>query len=300
MADTKAIANRIKSVRDTRKITNAMYLIASTKLRKARKSMEDTSPFFKNLRAEIGKIVRNMKITDNPYFLSETSEEQHTRGTCGILVITADKGLAGAYNQNVIRETQRLMEEFPDHRLFLIGEYGKHFFSSREEAYDKEFLYTDEEPSLMLARRVAGYIMDLYDRGEISQVYIVYTELENALSSKAQDRRLLPFEKEYFAEHSFMDEEIAGAPFVEYEYVPSPLAVMEHLIPIYCIGIVYSVLVNSFCCEQNERMQAMDAANQNADQLLSELTIRYNHLRQNSITQEITEISASVKASHRK
>lgn len=289
MADTKTIANRIMSIKDTRKITNAMYLISSTKLRKARKHLEDTNPFFRAMRREIGRIIRNTGIRDSRYFVSEDkipSEEE----PCGFLVITADKGLAGSYNQNVIKDTLQLMEKHPDHRLFVIGEYGRHYFESHGISMDKEFYFTDHEPTLYLARLAAGYIMEKFDKGELSRIYVVYTDFKNALSSEVTHFRLLPFDRSHFtAGEELMHEDM------EFEYVPSPLEVMEHCIPVYCIGVIYSILVYSYCCEQNDRMMAMDAANQNADELLGSLTIQYNRMRQNNITQEITEISASVK-----
>ena len=289
MADTKAIANRIKSIKDTRKITNAMYLISSTKLRKARKSLEDTTPFFRKLRKEIGEIVNSQMVTQSRY-LASPEEGMKKDGRWGILVITADKGLAGAYNQNVIKKTLTLMEQYPQHEVYVVGEYGKHYFSSHQLEYDTEFKYADMEPSLYEARMIAGYIMDRYDRGILQGVHLVYTEFKNALASMAADFKMLPFDRSHF------EEAAGGGALEEYEYFPSPLEVMERCIPVYCIGVIYSILVSSFCCEQNDRMMAMDSANKNADELLEELTVRYNHLRQNSITQEITEISASVKA----
>ncbi len=303
MADTKAIANRIKSVRDTRKITNAMYLIASTKLNKSRTSLENTKPFFYALRGEIGKIVSHTHVEDSRYFIGDDSE--HTEGTCGILAITADKGLAGSYNQSVIKETLKLIKAHPDYKLFVVGEYGRHYFQSHKIAFDEEFNFPDYEPSLVRARLIAGYIMEQFDDGVLSQVQIVYTNFKNALVSEVESYRLVPFEKEHFLDEEcvkiskeYFNEE-TDPDFLEFEYVPSPLAVMESCIPVYCIGIIYSIMAYSFCCEQNDRMMAMDSANQNADKLLDDLTIKYNHLRQNSITQEITEISGSVKATHR-
>lgn len=294
MADTKVILNRIKSIGDTRKITNAMYLISSTKLRKARKNLEETRPFFDNLKAEISRIVRNINISDSKYFASR--DESFKKGTCGILVITADKGLAGSYNQSVLKKSMEIMKEYPDYRLFVSGEYGRHYFSSHGILFDEEFNFADHEPSLYTARMMAGYIMEQYDAGSLSQIIIVYTDFRNALASEVVQMRLVPFEKSHFEEETAEKDEF----FEEYEYFPSPKEVMEKSIPVYCIGVIYSILVYAFCCEQNDRMMAMDSANQNADKLLKDLKVRYNRMRQNGITQEITEISASVKAAGRK
>ena len=298
MADTKAIANRIKSIRDTKKITNAMYLISSTKFRKIRKNLDDVRPYFRKLREEIGDIIDSGLVKKSRYLApddpKETAKKDDGRkNTCGILVITAEKGLAGAYNQNVIRKALALIEKYPDHELFVVGEYGRHYFNTHHIAFDTDFNYTDLEPTLYLARMIAGYVMDRYDRGLLSEIHVVYTDFRNGLTSEAVQMKMMPFEKSHFSKYS------RGEALEEFEYVPSPLEVMERCIPVYCIGVIYSILVYSFSCEQNDRMMAMDSANKNADKLLEELTIRYNHLRQNAITQEITEISASVKAGQR-
>ena len=146
------------------------------------------------------------------------------------------------------------------------------------------------DPTLYDARMIAGAIMERFDGEELSAVYCVYTHFRNALSSEAVCIQMIPFEKDYFKQFS------TETKSEEFEYVPSALEVLEHCIPVYCIGMIYSMLVYSFCCEQNDRMMAMDADNKNADKLLGELTLRYNHLRQDSITQEIIEVASSMKA----
>ena len=129
MATTKEIKNRINSVRDTQKITNAMYLIASTKLRKAKSELDLTRPYFTALKEEIKRIFRIEWDVVNRYFYPPTGEHEFP-GSYGYLVITADKGLAGAYNQNVIKEAMRLMKEHENPKLFVVGEYGRHYFTT--------------------------------------------------------------------------------------------------------------------------------------------------------------------------
>ena len=124
MAGTKEIKTHIESVQETRKITNAMYLIASTKLRRARAELDNTRPYFQALRGEIKRIFRTVSDVESPYFYP-VGDDSPIKGTYGCLVITADKGLAGAYNQNAIKETLKLLEEHPDTKLFVVGEYGR-------------------------------------------------------------------------------------------------------------------------------------------------------------------------------
>ena len=126
MSGTKEIKTHIQSVQETRKITSAMYLISSTKLRKARQELDNTRPYFEALRGEIRRIFRTTNSVDSRYFYP-TEEESPMDGTYGCLVITADKGLAGSYNQNAIREAMHLLEQHPDMKLFVVGEYGRRF-----------------------------------------------------------------------------------------------------------------------------------------------------------------------------
>ncbi|MCI9300007.1 MAG: F0F1 ATP synthase subunit gamma, partial [Oscillibacter sp.] len=130
MAGTKEIKTHIQSVGETRKITNAMYLIASTKLQRARQELDQTRPYFEALQGEIKRIFRTAYDVDSPYFYP-LNNDAPLEGTYGCLVITADKGLAGAYNQNAIREALRLLERNPDTKLFVVGEYGRRFFAQR-------------------------------------------------------------------------------------------------------------------------------------------------------------------------
>ena len=150
MASTKEIKDRIESVRDTQKITNAMYLIASTKLRKARAELDRTRPYFDALRSEIKRVFRTVEGVESRYFYP--GDDHPLRGTYAYLVITADKGLAGMYNQNVLREAQRLLNEHADAKLFVVGEYGRQYFAHHQIPVERSFLYTAQNPTMQRAR----------------------------------------------------------------------------------------------------------------------------------------------------
>ena len=184
MAGTKEIKNRIESVKDTKKITNAMYLIASTKLRKAKNSLERTRPYFEALQGEIKRIFRTAGDVDNRYFYPPEGAPP-LDGTYGCLVITADKGLAGAYNQNVIKEAQRMLHEHPDTKLFVVGEYGRHFFAQHGIPIERSFLYTAQNPTMDRAREISAILLDGFDRGELEKIFVIYTDMENSLTSAA-------------------------------------------------------------------------------------------------------------------
>ena len=292
MAGTKEIKARIESVQETKKITNAMYLIASTKLRKARQDLDNTRPYFNALRGEIRRIFRTASQVQSHYFYPGT-EETPLDGTYGCLVITADKGLAGSYNQNAIRETMRLLEQHPDMKLFVVGEYGRRFFAQRNIPIEHSFLYTAQNPTMTRAREISALLLDRFDRGELKKIFIVYTDMAGAMSFQARSTRLLPFHRPHFVDPN------APAPPQSnqyFEFLPSIEEVLDSMMPSYVSGYIYSALIDSFCCEQNARMSAMDSANQNAEQLLGELSLRYNRVRQAAITQEITEVSAGARA----
>lgn len=289
MATTKEIKNHIKSISDTRKITNAMYLIASTKLRKAKAELDSTRPYFSALQKEIRSIFQQYAQLQSPYF-SHDGEERD--GKSAYLVITADKGLAGAYNQNVIKKTVELISGGDKAKLYVVGEYGRHFFSAHNIPIEKSFLYTAQNPSIHRAREIGNLLLEQYNTGAVSRVYIIYTDMKSGISSGVNYVRLLPFRVSDF--HG------GSKPAREFEFHPSPEAVLDKIIPSYFIGYIYGALVDSFCCEQNARMNSMDSANKNAEKLLDELYVQYNHIRQSSITQEITEISAGVKAMNKK
>lgn len=294
MASTKEIKNRIKSIKDTQKITNAMYLIASTKLRKAKQELDSTRPYFNSLQGEIKRIFRIDAKVENRYFYPATGEHEFP-GSYGYLVITADKGLAGAYNQNVIKEAMRLMKEHDDPKLFVVGEYGRHYFTSHNIPIEQSFLYTAQNPTISRARVISKILLDLFNRDELSKIFIIYTDMKNAINSQACSARLLPFHRADFVVPGSTEKKVK-TPF---EFQPSIDTVLDNVVPSYVTGFIYSALIDSFCSEQNARMNAMDAANRNAEKLLTELSVQYNHVRQSAITQEITEISAAAKAMKR-
>lgn len=295
MATTKEIKNRINSVRDTQKITNAMYLIASTKLRKAKSELDLTRPYFTALKDEIKRIFRTSEDVESKYFYPASGEHEF-EGSYGYLVITADKGLAGAYNQNVIKEAMRLMGEHDAPKLFVVGEYGRHFFTSHNIPIEKSFLYTAQNPTMHRAREIANILLDMFGDGEISKMYIIYTDMSSGVESSACSTRLLPFHRAQFMVPDTHEKKIK-TPF---EFQPSIERVLDNIVPSYVTGFIYSALIDSFCSEQNARMNAMDAANRNAQKLLDELSLQYNHIRQSAITQEITEIAAGAKSMKRK
>ena len=297
MAGTKEIKDHIGSVQETKKITSAMYLIASTKLRKARQELDNTRPYFEALRREIKRIFRTVggEAVDSPYFYPMEGEPPLDKPNA-CLVITADKGLAGAYNQNAIKEALKLLETHPDTKLYVVGEYGRRFFAARGIPIEHSFLYTAQNPTMARAREISALLLDGFDNDRLDKIYVVYTDMGNGVDFQAKCTRVLPFHRTHFADSALVEPPVT-TPF---EFLPSVQAVLDSMMPSYVSGFIYSALIDSFCCEQQARMTAMDSANQNAEKLLGELSLEFNRVRQSAITQEITEVSAGARAQKQK
>lgn len=290
MANTKEIKNHIKSVRDTQKITNAMYMISSMKMRKIKSDLDKTRPYFDAIQSEIKRIFRTVKDVENRYFYP-IDDVVELNGTYAALVVTADKGLAGMYNQNVIKEAEKMLEAHPDTKLFVVGEYGRQYFQHHNIPVEHSFLYTAQNPTMQRAREITSILLELFDKKEVEKIFIIYTDMKNSIHEETKIERLLPFHRKAFA--SNQNEKEVKVPF---EFAPSVEDVLDNMIPSYVSGFIYSALVDSFCSEQNARMSAMNSANQNAQELLENLSVQYNRVRQAAITQEITEVSSGAKA----
>lgn len=294
MPSAREIRVRMNSIQQTRKITNAMYLISSAKLRKAKQEWDQTRPYFQALKAEVKRIFRTSGHVESRYLYPDEGELPPD-GTYGFLVITADKGLAGAYNQNVLKEAHHLMQEHPQTKLFVVGEYGRQYFQRHQVPIERSFLYTAQNPTMQRAREITAELLDRFDKGELQKIFVIYTDMKNSLTENVSATRILPFHRSAFTAPT--DEKRITEPF---EFFPSVTQVLENIVPSYVSGFIYSALIDSFCSEQSARMNAMNSANENAEKMLGELALAYNRIRQAAITQEITEVSAGARAQKRK
>lgn len=294
MPSAREIRVRMNSIQQTRKITNAMYLISSAKLRKAKQEWDQTRPYFQALKAEVKRIFRTSGHVQSRYLYPDEGELP-PNGTYGFLVITADKGLAGAYNQNVLKEAHRLLQEHPKTKLFVVGEYGRQYFQRHQMPIERSFLYTAQNPTMQRAREITAELLDRFDKGELQKIFVIYTDMKNSLTENVSATRILPFHRSAFTAPT--DEKRITEPF---EFFPSVTQVLENIVPSYVSGFIYSALIDSFCSEQSARMNAMNSANENAEKMLGELALAYNRIRQAAITQEITEVSAGARAQKRK
>ena len=284
MESIKEIRNHIDSVQQTLKITNAMYLISSSKLRKARRQLNDVQPYFEKITRTISDILHRTEGVDHVYFDTRPGRPHKV----GYIVITGDKGLAGAYNHNVLRMVDEQLEKTEDSTLFLIGQAGRNYFSHKGVNIDGEFMYTAQDPTIYRAREIGDTFIELFRKGHLDEVYVVYTEMVTPMQMEPRMVKLLPLDREAFP---WTPRRAAdGSERHVVTYVPSPEHVLNHIVPSYLKGLLFGTLVESFCSEQNARMNAMDTATDNARSLLKELSLHYNRARQSAITQEITEI----------
>lgn len=291
MANTREIQSRMKSIRDTMKITNAMYMISSTKLRKARRELEETEPYFYSLQSMLARIIRHMPEMEHRY-ISETGGGKKR----GYLVVTADKGMAGAYNHNVLKLAEEQIKETEDYFLFVVGEVGRQYFHTKKIPVDEHFLYTAQNPTMSRARTIAGKVLELYDSGQADEIYMIYTSMLNAAKTETSMARLLPLEKSDFQTISVPIDLYQEA----FTFHPSPEKVIDYIVPNYLAGYIYGALMESYCSEHQARMTAMQAANDSAQEMLRGLSVEYNRVRQAAITQEITEVISGAKAQKKK
>ena len=196
MPDVKELKNRIEGITEMRKITNAMYLIASVKLRQAKEELERTRPFFDVVRHEMPRVFRADEAEKSAYFFPAYGGKRDDETTVGFLVITADKGLAGAYSRDVIKEAlarARACTEADSTKLFVVGEYGRQYLRNRSIPFAEEFDFPARNPSYHRAREISVELLKRYDSGEIDELRVLYTDYENGMTTKIKEACILPF-----------------------------------------------------------------------------------------------------------
>lgn len=291
MANIREIQSRINSVRDTMKITNAMYMISSSKMTQAKKKLMETEPYFYALQGEISRILRHLPELEHHFFDTREKIPAEER-KIGSIVVTADKGLAGAYNHNVVKLEEEILAKPGIHKLFVVGELGRHYFAKRGLEIDTNFQHTVQKPTMHRARDISGVLLEQFRSGELDEIYIVYTRMENSVQSEAEVLKLLPLERSSFNEMKMPLNMYREA----IDLYPSAEVVMDSIIPNYVTGMIYGCLVEAYASEHNARMMAMKSATDSAQSLIHDLSIIYNRARQAAITQEITEVCSGARA----
>ena len=285
MAGASEIKIRINSITETKKVTDAMFMISSVKMQRAKREHDLTKPYFDALREEIGELLHFFPNIRHRCFSGSSDGGPRRRA---IVLITSDKGLAGSYNQDAIKRAEREIGS-GETILFPVGEYGYRYFLARGAAIAEDFSCPASFPTVRLAQRICEHLLEYYNDGRVDEIVVLFTNYHPGRTGDIRFRTLLPL-----VASEFYEEEAKPLPYGK-EFLPDPDTVLDGIIAPYLTGFIYGALVESYCSEQTARMEAMRTAGTNAEDMLRLLHIRYNKVRQAAITSEITEITAGAK-----
>jgi F-type H+-transporting ATPase subunit gamma len=282
LPSTIDLRRRIRSVKNTQQITKAMKMVAAAKLRRAQERMMAARPYAGALREVLASVAARVEGVDHP-LLREREENRIL-----LLVVTADKGLCGAFNTNINKAASNAIRDnlWGDVQILPIGRKSNDFFKRRQWPIRHQAVNIFQALHLDHAREIADIMIDDYVNERIDAIYVVYNEFKSVIQQQIRVERLLPFEKMPVAE--------AGA--IDYLYEPGPEQILTDLIPKHVEFQLYRVFLESSAAEHGARMTAMDSATRNAADMIESLTLSYNRIRQAAITKEIIEIVSGASA----
>lgn len=282
MASMRDIKRRRGSIQSTQQITKAMKLVSTVKLQRARAGAEKTKSYFDCMYATVGSILARVGGIQHPYLMS------HTSGQKAVVVITSNRGLAGGYNSNVVKLiTGRTDWAKEDVSIYAIGGKGRDALARNGYAITEDLSDIVEDPTYADAMRLSDRLLDDYRKGKIGEIYMAYTFFRNTVTHVPTLTKLLPVER--------LPEEAAGAG-TPMNFEMDDEEALDLIIPKYVTSLLYGALREAVASENGARMQAMDNATSNAEEMIGDLTLKYNRARQGSITQELTEIIAGAEA----
>lgn len=281
------IKQHLRAVGDTRQITNAMYLLSTSRMKKAMQSIDFNLLYMKRLRGTIKDILSKTKRSA----LTNDFIEDNGKGSAAFLVLTSDKGLCGSYNSSAIHLALDEMSKFEHPMVCSLGLIGDQMLRQKGIKPAYSWYGASQHPTLNLATRVAEQIIEIYQQGDYHVVYVVYTEYKNAAVQVPRCVRLLPLLR-----RDFLDLEYEFSYAAQIIYEPSIEQVFDHLVAQYITGFMYDVFMQSSASENIARMTAMQNATRNADEMIDQLSADLNAARQLQITNEITEIAAATEA----
>jgi F-type H+-transporting ATPase subunit gamma len=297
-AQLRVYRRRIKTINSTKKITKAMELIAASRIVKAQQRVADSTPYAEAITRAVSAVASYSEV-DHPLTLApgQTLDDREPTRAAKLL-LTSDRGLAGAYSSNAIREGERLTEllksEGKEVVPFVVGRKGVGFYRFRGREMAGEWTGFSESPSYANAKEVADAVIEAFlkptDEGGVDEIHIVYTQFISMVAQKTVTRRLLPLEVEE------VEDEPEGGPLPLYEFEPSAEDVLDALLPRYIESRVYNAMLQSAASELAARRRAMKSATDNATELIKKYTIAANAARQAEITQEISEIVGGANA----
>lgn len=292
MASMRDIKRRKDSIQSTGQITKAMKLVATVKLQKAKSRAEESKPYFNYMYDTVTSMLEKSGNISHPYLQAGESTKK------GFIVISSNRGLAGGYNSNLVKLITKGDFKKEDCAIYAVGRKGRE--TLERLGYDIKADYSEviNEPLYKDAQEIGRAVLDAFSNNELGEIYLVYTVFKNTVSQVPTCIKLLPISKDDLSkdkeEKSSEKASISDLTLMNYE--PEAEEALNTIIPKYINSLIYGALVEAVASENGARMQAMDSATNNAEDMISELSLKYNRARQGAITQELTEIIAGASA----
>lgn len=283
MASMRDIKRRKESIQSTGQITKAMKLVSTVKLQKAKTRAENSLPYFNYMYQTVSSMLQKSSTLSHPYLNPGSSQKK------AIIVITSNRGLAGGYNSNVIKLITGSGIPKEDALIYAVGRKGRDTLARRGYEIRADYSEVINEPMFKDAIDIGRDVLNAFVNNEVGEIYLAYTVFKNTVVHIPTLIKLLPVEMKE-------QEEAASGSLTLMNYEPAAEEALNLIIPKYINSLIYGALVQALASENGARMQAMDAATSNADDMISELSLKYNRARQSSITQELTEIIAGANA----
>lgn len=280
-SNMQSIKRRMKSVESTKKITKAMQLVASSKLRKTRNQLDELKPYYSKVQETVAQILESNKGNiDNPYLIENKS------GKIVYIVVTSSLGLCGGYNSNIFKTIESEIQD--GDMVYMIGSKGASYLKHKHIEFNENYLDLNSSLEFKDVVRLVDELLRKYRKKEVSKIKVVYTEFVNNLIYRPKIVDLLPVDTEQFKDVKVSSKETI--------FEPDPNTVLNHLIPMYLQSVIYGYLVESVTSENASRKNSMENATDNAQELIDDLVLKYNQARQTAITNEISEIVAGANA----
>ncbi len=282
MASMRDIKRRKESIQSTGQITKAMKLVSTVKLQKAKSRAENSLPYFNYMYQTVSSMLKKSATLSHPYLNAGSSPKK------AIIVITSNRGLAGGYNSNIVKLVTGSGIAKEDAVIYAVGRKGRDALARRGYEIKADYSEVINEPMFKDAVDIGREVLEAFASGEFGEIYIAYTVFKNTVVHIPTFLKLLPVQ-------TLKEEEDSGD-LTLMNYEPAAEEALNLIIPKYINSLIYGALIQALASENGARMQAMDAATSNADEMISDLSLLYNRARQSSITQELTEIIAGANA----
>ena len=284
MASMRDIKRRKGSIQSTQQITKAMKLVSTVKLQKARNHAEQSNPYFNHMYQTVSSMLAHSGNINHPYLKAGDSKKK------AVIAIASNRGLAGGYNSNIVKLITESDMKKEDVEIYMIGRKAKESFVRKGYSIKEDYSDVIEGPTYEDAALISKEVLKAFTEGEIGEIYLAYTHFKNTVSHEPTLIKLLPVEIDDADSEAEADHDLLM------NYEPNEEEALNLIIPKYVTSLLYGALVEAVASENGARMQAMDSATSNADEMISDLTLKYNRARQGSITQELTEIIAGAEA----